>query len=219
MLATPFWGRASAPLHVVMARHFWADWALKQPFAQAARKFLVCDCRDVCFQADPFEGLNSELVVSCQGTRFREHPRGMGWIRRRYPEPMAGGLKEKPVISAGAMIGTRDGLRNYLAAIKREIRRLAPTLYGRAGDQRIHNVVLHELYDGAREILPLVNPRMVHLYGARREDFILDRDGLKTPEGRLIALLHLYEEMPELEEQIAQTFGARSGVKTNLRTG
>lgn len=219
LLQTPFWPYASAPLHIVMARHFWAAWALHQPDYRHAEKVLLCDSRDICFQADPFSYAGDGITVGANWRPQKERPRGLGWIKRRYPEAISRVVAERPVTSAGATLGGRWAMQAYLEGMKREIARLAPTLFGTNGDQRIHNVLLHTLIDIPVTILPDDNPAMAHLHSARWENFIFDEEGLKNSRGEPIALLHLYEAFPELEGQIEARYGAKSGSKADLRTG
>lgn len=215
-LRLPWRRRATARLHIVMARYFWILDALRLPWTFEFDNILLCDSRDVCFQADPFATMPGELVVGAWNVPFSRRTEAVAWLRSRFPPAVAERVLPQPNLSNGLILGTRPAVHRFLRVFTRDIAALRPHPFGQTGDQRLINTTLH-----GSDRVPFVmthtgGPIMAHLIQTDWKRLVIDEGGLKTCDGETVALLHHYEYNGKLRNLIEQQYGAGAGARPKM---
>ena len=168
-------------------------------------RVLMCDARDVVFQADPFAWNTTSRLVT-----FGEHPRmtlgacpyNSRWLKKWFPKEFEW-LSHRMILCAGATYGTMDAVIEYCDVMVAYLSRLNPGL-GTGPDQAIHNVLFHRgLITGATyETIESTTVRTVgyELPGTVR----IDKDSglVVNGEGRTVRVVHQYDRHPEVAKHL-----------------
>lgn len=106
---------------------------------------MISDLRDVVFQHDPFaepvDGL--ELYLEDGSISIGQDFFNTRWIANLYGPGEVEKLRGRPISCSGTIVGTREAMVAYLAAMTGEIARHTGLPLG-CHDQAIHNVLFHE---------------------------------------------------------------------------
>ncbi len=185
--------------HIACARHLHALHVLAA-YRPRPTHVLLCDTRDVLFQADPFAAAPAEGLLCAleapQSTLLSE-PWNRAWLDQLYGRAAWAHLGGCRVSCAGTTLGTREAVRAYLVRLSAELVRLAPRLGDGLVDQAAHNVLLHggrlgrvafsETGRGPIATLHAVDPATLRWDAAGR---LLDERGAP------IAVVHQYDRLP-----------------------
>lgn len=211
----PFTGLAAMPMSMNSARMFrYLDWFielfLNAPAEIDYGRILLTDIRDVVFQGDPFARAPVGRVLF-----FLESNRTIGecaingdWMTRAYGPAVARELSDQPVSCAGTVMGTPDGLLEYLAHMVRDIIAVPPQHRFSGVDQAIHNVILaRRLVEGSVAVenggtvmtVPTAESTGLHL---------LDDGLIANPDGSISAVVHQYDRDAHIRSAIERRYSA-----------
>lgn len=111
-------------------------------------KIFITDVRDVIFQDDPF----SYGFVEGQELEFYSEPELIGncrcnswWYRTMFGEEVLNQMKDNIIICCGTIMGTREGLLQYLELFKKEfqIMRDSGRIFTGGEDTVVHNLLIY----------------------------------------------------------------------------
>jgi hypothetical protein len=211
----PFTSLAAMPMSMNSARMFrYLDWFIELFLNSATEveycRVLLTDIRDVVFQGDPFARAPTGRVLF-----FLESERTIGtcpinsdWMTRAYGASEAQELADQPVSCAGTVMGTPDGLLEYLAHMVRDIIAVPPHHRFSGVDQAIHNHILaRRLIDGAVSVpnggavmtVPSKEPTGIRL---------LDDGGISNPDGSRSEVVHQYDRDYAVAAAVAERYRA-----------
>lgn len=211
----PFTGLAAMPMSMNSARMFrYLDWFielfLNAPAEIDYDRVLLTDIRDVVFQGDPFARAPDGRVLF-----FLESDRTIGdcaingdWMTRAYGPAVTRELAKQPVSCAGTVMGTPDGLMEYLAHMVRDIVAVPPHHRFSGVDQAIHNHILARgLIDGAVAVancgavmtVPSTTPTGINLQ---------DSGVITNPDGSISELVHQYDRDPAVLAAVTARYRA-----------
>lgn len=211
----PFTGLSAMPMSMNSARMFrYLDWFielfLNAPDHIEYGRVLLTDVRDVVFQGDPFaeppEGrvqffLETERTIgSC--------PINGDWMTRAYGPVVAREMANRPVSCAGTVMGSPDGLLEYLAHMVRDILAV-PTHHRFSGvDQAIHNRILALGHLEGTVAVP--NGRTVMTVPSESPTGMrLLPDGrIADQAGRCSAVVHQYDRDPVINKAVTARYRA-----------
>lgn len=169
------------------------------------QKILVADCRDVCFQSDPFQKIcDDEIVSFLEGTTIGESDYNKRWLSESFGERVLQELSNHEVICAGVTLAGATSMLEYLHQMVEACCKVIHMQPVAGADQGVHNGLLHRhtfskstLYELDNAIcLTLgcgVNPRT-------RNGTIIDSSGTT------VSILHQYDRHPDLKQHIEKNF-------------
>jgi len=195
-------------LHLFYLRHLLYLRFLEQ--SPNVSRVLMCDCRDVYFQTDPFrdwpgDGLHAfeedrtTLIGDC------EHHRR--WISQLAPPGTLEKLTHFPRVCAGTIMGDRHSAIRFLRKML-EMTYAADSLEPQDGDQGLFNILVHE-----RRIEEIVVHRnsessVSTIGGTLGEKITTDSEGFVTcPNGRRVPILHQYDRKPDIAKPLLARLG------------
>ncbi|MEI6491865.1 MAG: hypothetical protein WCO94_04885 [Verrucomicrobiota bacterium] len=210
-LPQPEWMRdfvARRVLHLFYLRHLiYLRFLERNPGIQ---RILMCDCRDVYFQRDPFTdwpgpGLHAFQETESVSVGECEHHRR--WITLLAGEDILEQLSEFPRVCAGAILADRDSAIAFLTKMV-EMTYSALSLEAHDGDQglfnilvrqnRIPNIVVHRNGESSVYTHP----------GITSEAVRSDRDGFVIrPDGSPVPVLHQYDRNLEIAKPLLRKLG------------
>lgn len=202
----PFETRPGVSINVQRYR-LYQDWLDAQPQTDHA---LLCDVRDVIFQADPFAGsLPNALAVALEdplGTLGSDGPNAI-WLRALAGPRVWWQLAGKPISCSGTVLGPRLALQHYLALMIHTLDQAPggdPQFNGI--DQGAHNLLLHTGVVPDPHWLP--NGDLIYTVGYLLPDALqVNADGdITAPDGRVPAIVHQYDRHPQLRDHVARRF-------------
>lgn len=168
------------------------------------RRVMLSDVRDVVFQADPLANLPpAPLVCALETDRVRigTEPSNSAWVRRFYGQPALDRLASHRVSCAGTTFGTAAGVVTYLKAMVREVVGIADRGVGEFGpDQTAHNRLI---WSGELPGVTTTENGGGLVFTAQGEDISRFRitDGvLLAHDGQPVAVVHMYDRVPDLRE-------------------
>ncbi len=160
-------------------------------------RFLLCDARDLVFQADPFALLPPDGVVITQeevDVPLVKNIYNALWYRETFGRKALDRISQRPVVCAGAVAGERNALMELLNTIVAEA---VQRPFGHGHDQAILN---HLCFTNrvTATILPNRGSLVWHLYGVPEAEVhvtanheIVDRAGYVYP------VVHMYDRIPQ----------------------
>lgn len=210
----PFTSLGAMPMSMNSARMFrYLDWLLEQYLNSADEiayeRILLADVRDVVFQGDPFRQAPPGRVLF-----FLESARTLGscpinsdWMTRAYGAGVLQALAHLPVSCAGTIMGTPDGMLEYLALMTRHLVAVPPQHRFSGVDQAVHNYILAKgLLRGAvavpngASVMTVASepPTGVHIDGA---------DRIVNADGRISEVVHQYDRDPLVHAAVLARYG------------
>lgn len=198
--ALPFTAIRTMPMSMNSARmHRYldalAEAALNAPDAALPGRVLLADTRDVVFQSDPFAALGASRL------RFHlEEPPALGaspvnrdWLARALGPAAVAELGGHPVACAGTLLGTAEGVFDYLCVMARMLTEVPPEHRHSGVDQAIHNAILWRGLVAGAEAIP--NGRDVLTVPPDGLGRLASLDGpwIRNGDGTLSPIVHQYD--------------------------
>ncbi len=187
--------------------------------SRAYRYVMLTDVRDVVFQADPFCAVpnNRISLFSEPGPRIRDSGSTAKWIQRSYGDAVLSSMNESPVLCAGAVMGTQQGMIDLIDGLTYTMS-LAKSFWSlRFGlDQAALNYLVHGDLQGFR------TSQDVGVFGERNgciANLALAGSKFATraslgqvvdASGTTIPTLHQYDRHPGLLQQATACFGTEA---------
>lgn len=202
-------------LHIVGGRFYYHYKYLLKNKEKYQNVFLT-DVRDVLFQSNPFEKLNSKKVLFYAEDRTlkigQEQVNNL-WLNKYYDKETVDFLKDKSIICSGTILGPVDGIIRYLSIMLDEIMPLTATgVDGFGLDQTVMNVGYHKGYFD--EFCEAVENAMGEVYTLKlspEDEFsINDKGEVLSPEGKVVPVLHQYDWQPKIEAVVAKKYGPQT---------
>ena len=200
---------AEAWCHPLTARWFsYQNVLLERPWA---RRVLLADVKDVILQEDCFADLDERKVsVFEQSEPYGQARWDTQWVREGFGQAAADSMSGTLPFNAGTILG---GYRPLLAFLRR-----VTTLFGRypfrAVDQASINYTLHREGDGPDLVRrPNISEQIATIAGdeARRRVTIRDGRIVRSADGTVIPIVHMWDRWPDLEAAVLQQFGSPEG--------
>ena len=188
-------------LHAALSRYFFALDYLRQNHARIGH-VLLADARDIFFQSDPFNAVDSAVVSGVEDVRVKDEPFNALWLYRAYDDiQMLRAIAEQPVICSGVTIGPLDEMMNYLGAFACEcLNRLDRLAWLPSFDQAIHNYLFRKSEAFGKHLVGNQDGWIMNLATASSNSFVLDSHGVHTTVGATPAIIHQYDRHPALSE-------------------
>ena len=165
---------------------------------------LLSDVRDVVFQADPFEGVDTGLHLGMETTELTIATESFDrdWILDAYGEDMLRKIGDRQISCSGVTLGDAASIKAYIGQILDETMKLPfSKMKTRIYDQAFHNKLLHcgEL---RHETLCQPLSSVIATVGCLKpSQFTLSADGmLLNEDGRAAPIVHQYDRHPVLVE-------------------
>ena len=172
---------------------------------------LLCDVRDVVFQAPPFSPAPHKLetFIEYEDGALGDHSFNMKYLRALAGDAMAASIADRPCLCVGTVLGPRAEVLRFcrtvmmLAAIPRS------EIGGAFGtDQAACNLAVHRGLIEA-EIVP--NYGRVATLGMTPGASLTFRDGkVVNPDGSTSAIVHQHDRHPHLADPVHDLWGAGS---------
>lgn len=158
-------------------------------------RVLLCDSRDVVFQANPFEDLDDRLHCGEESILIGNCPINSKWMHSVYSEAVFNEIARHPVLCSGVTLGSKKTVTAYLNSMVSEMLNIAGRLYFAPGyDQAVHNKLLR--LDCANTLKSSKNggPLIATLHYSSLDEFGFDdSSGLSTKNGGSVKIVHQYD--------------------------
>src|SRR5581483_1682816 len=168
------------------------------------------DTRDVVFQADPFTGTPPADIVffkESAGSTFRTAPRNRKWLIGTFGERWLPMLEDQELLCGGTVLARYEAavllckLKLLLGTMVRDERHAAPGV-----DQMTTNIIARLGLIPRCTIMPH-DQLVATLSGANRDFLLPTAEGFfKNRSGRLPAIIHQYDRVPEIQAAIHQRY-------------
>jgi len=203
----PALGFAKRFFHIANLRFVMAAQYLR-PRLGSYSHVMICDVRDVLFQADPFgfEGVDQlTTILESPGLTIGTSGHYRDWISAAYGAAEAGRFRDARLSCCAITLGPAPEMLRYLEGMARLILRnftREPYLFGL--DSAAHNhLCLHRSLPGLVLRENFEGPA-AHLGLAAAEEIRLDAAGrLVDPRGRVIPTVHQYDRHPAVMAALA----------------
>ncbi|MET0182662.1 MAG: hypothetical protein ABW199_07240 [Caulobacterales bacterium] len=172
---------------------------------------MLSDVRDVCFQANPFEGLTSRKIqyfIESEGVTIGEEEHNAWWCRKLMKPEDQAIMTSSPIICSGVIIGGAKEVVRYLDIFRQEFRKLTPRRRMRigGGDQTIHQCIAHVRKNVDGEIIRN-HERVATMGTASRESYVFNGDKLvMSGSGHMPPVLHQYDRHPDISDTLERTY-------------
>ncbi|MBW3127608.1 hypothetical protein [Hymenobacter profundi] len=158
-------------------------------------KILITDVRDVVFQQNPFLGLDSILAVfrEAPGVKLIDQSHNRAWIEQGFGKKVLSQMASEPIFCSGTIMGTYDGILNFLRAFMKTCIEHKIPLNILGMDQGIFNYMIFcnvipfaEKYDNGNIVLTI---------NSELEDKMELKDKLLTYNKYTPNILHQYDRV------------------------
>jgi hypothetical protein len=166
---------------------------------------LIADVRDVYFQSDPFNALDSHRIISfLEEKRIGENESNSRWIREAYGKSELEIYSDKVISCAGVTIGKAEAVFEYLDLMLNEllkVNRMTPVC---GVDQAVHNKIFHSHLIENSALMGNGNP-ICSTMGFVTKYEQNDR-GMVVSSKRIISMLHQYDRCTDLKKQVESRY-------------
>jgi len=173
---------------------------------------LLCDMRDVYFQANPFEVETSSQITFYEEyphNRIDQCPYNREWVKEAYGEKALKTWGHHTVICAGTTHLKANGILRYLDAILLQIQSVNP--HGTGVDQALHNFIARNLEIEGLSIVPQAQSKVLNIGTTPTEELTFNKEGLLTnTQGEVAAIVHQYDRHSNLFEGLIGKLCAKS---------
>jgi hypothetical protein len=171
---------------------------------------LLSDVRDIAFQKHPFAEIASpacHFFLEAPPWTIRDEPTNWRWTRMFLSPADADRIGPNRVTCCGVVLGGAAAMTDYLARLAGYLHALPIKLRREGGaDTVFHNRIAH-----FGEIAGVMVENDVHVATmglTTAAAYKVGTDGLiRTAEGRLPAILHQYDRIPELKPAVEARYG------------
>ena len=189
-------------LKINYLRHIVIRELLRSADVQNAR-ILLCDSRDLVFQADPFGGQWPALWTCEEEKVLGECTLNSAWFKRVGGEAALNDNKDSRIVCAGVIGGKAERIRSYLEASSKIVEQIAPIIPLTDGDQGIHNNLVRLRPDLGFTILPNGGRLCANIgYTALPELTVKNITVRFCNHPEIPAILHQYDRHPQLKALI-----------------
>ena len=184
-----------------------------QKFAPGAEQILLTDLRDVLFQRDPFapDVERLELFLEDPSRTIGREPFNRRWIKELYGTEVLAAMEDFTASCSGTVIGPRDEILDYLAAMEQAISWRRRPLGNH--DQGVHNYLVRSGRFPSAAVVANGTGRVLTMGGMG--DVRLEGGRVLNDDGTLPAVLHQYDRHEALARKLVQ---ALAGGEGNLST-
>lgn len=195
-------------LHLFYLRHLlYLRFLEKNPGIQ---RVLMCDCRDLYFQDNPFAGWGGEGLHAFE--EYASVPIGRCECHQRWITQLAGAstlqrLSGFPRVCAGTIMADRDSAIVFLKEMVNMICS-ALSLSQHDGDQGLFNILVHDrrtpnikVHRNGESSVLTIGDMPDEIITTNRENFVVRSDGSRIP------ILHQYDRKPDIAEPLWQKIG------------
>ena len=191
----------------IMLERFFLALEIVQSHRNALTHVLLADSRDVIFQRNPFEQIDSRLLSGLEEKIIGDCPRNSDWIIQVYGTEVHSRLCKDTVVCAGVTLGPVKEVEQYLLAMCGEIWRCLPKVAAiEQYDQAIHNYLI---YNG-RVNLELTDNRagmIATLHYESSSNIQIDAArGVAKVQGKAAAIIHQYDRHDHLVRFVKEKF-------------
>lgn len=162
-------------------------------------RILLCDSRDLVFQADPF-GSEWPPLWSCEeDKRLEECTLNSAWFKRVGGETALQNNKHQHVVCAGVIGGTTEAIKRYLQQSSKIVEEIAPIIPLTDGDQGIHNNLVRLHPELGFTVLPNGGPLCINVGYTPACELAEEGASVRLRNREDIpAILHQYDRHPNL---------------------
>jgi len=192
----------------ILNRRFFIARELLRSCSTPPDAVLLSDSRDVVFQANPFETMNTGLYTGQELNKLSQSPINAQWIRATYGEAGFDLLKDFPVICSGVTIG---GLHSVLAYLDRFCAEISRHALARRSvlipiwDQAYHNMILRQDPPSDLKLMPW-HSQLATVGEVSSEYLAVQPDGQIMVKGDVPAILHQYDRHHDAVASIAEHY-------------
>ena len=191
----------------IMLERFFLALEIVQTHRNALTHVLLADSRDVIFQRNPFEQIDSKLVSGLEEQIIGDCPRNSDWIIQVYGTEVHRRLSKRTVVCAGITLGPVEQVERYLISMCGEIWRcLARVAAIEQYDQAIHNYLIYngqvnlELTDNRAGMIATLH------YESSSNIRIDAATGVAKVQGKAPAIIHQYDRHDHLLRFVRERF-------------
>lgn len=164
-------------------------------------RVLMCDCRDVYFQRNPFANWPGDGLHAFEedtNILIGEDAHHRRWITQLAGPNVLEELSDKPRVCAGTILGDRESAIRFLRDMV-DMTYKAKSLEPFDGDQGLFNILVHKVRP-SYVIQHQNGSSSVYTVGSMpNEKLITDTDGyILGGDGRRSPILHQYDRKPEI---------------------
>lgn len=204
------WRLSTIQCHFLIRRFFWAKASLLEQDNAHYGNIMLCDCRDVIVQGNPFQDLPCSITTGAEVNNLGDCEMNSMWVRQAYGTATLEALRDYKILCAGVTLGRREDILEYLSLICADA--IAVMQRKRTGflsnlDQAMHNKVLRSTeeldfresgYDGLIATIGCADESRIKLSTSKKKVRINDN----SP-----AVIHQYDRIPWLDAHIKHTYG------------
>jgi hypothetical protein len=195
-------------LHLFYLRHL-----LYLRFIEATpsiERVLMCDCRDVYFQKDPFSDWPGNGLHAFEEDRhllIGDCPHHQRWVSLLAGKETLQRLGQLPRVCAGTIMADRDSALCFLRKML-ELTYSARSLEPHDGDQGLYNILVHERLIPNISIHQNGQSSVLTVGGMPDEYLQTDADSyvIRSDQSR-IPILHQYDRKPEITNPLLAKIG------------
>jgi hypothetical protein len=171
---------------------------------------LVSDVKDVLFQRHPFAGVSEpgcRFYLEAGPWTFATEPTNRHWAKLFLSPAEFAAISPCRISCCGVVLGDAANVTEYLARLAGYLAALPPGLRREGGaDTAFHNRMAHLTHEVPGTIVE--NDVHVATMGiAPPGTYVVGADGLvRTADGRLPAILHQYDRLPEIARVVAARY-------------
>jgi hypothetical protein len=166
-------------------------------------RVMIADVRDVLFQSDPFSvplPHPVNFLAEAAGLTIGACVSNASWIRRGFGRAVLRELADKPISCAGTVIGSRDGMLNYVETMQRIFcqKKKKRTIH-----QATHNYILYKQPLPGLHCLTNEDGPVLTMGYVKPEQLRFNEKGLLlNHHGQVYTTLHQYDRHPELARRL-----------------
>ncbi len=85
---------------------------------------LLCDCRDIYFQSNPFNfNYKSSINFFLEDIKIKDCPYNSNWIIKTYGEKKFNEISDETILCSGTVLGKKEKIKEYLKFINQHIKK------------------------------------------------------------------------------------------------
>lgn len=204
---------STSQCHFLIRRFFWARSTILEPRNADYENIMLCDCRDVIVQKNPFTDAQDKLITGAEANNLGACSMNSKWMLQAYDQPTLDNIATHKILCAGVTLGSRDKILQYLnlfCAETTEVIRRKRTGFLPNLDQAIHNNTLRKTEE--LEICESSHDGLIATIGCAEEDLIsISPTNIVTVNNWTPSVIHQYDRIPWLNKRIRETYGKREG--------